>query len=185
MARQFHECRTLLQNTSLTVECPVPPRGGATLCCLGQCCFVNRSRREVWENWFFWFALFILLVLILSSILSIISNICKKRHQNLIRIGHATFPQSSPVGSMSGPGGIIQPHVLYNDPKTRGIPHGRGQFTPNECLKVEDLAGPLAPPYPPIEPISVVRGTAPPLGYRQTQNYTELVLPPGFTDGKR
>ncbi|KAI5751346.1 hypothetical protein M8J77_006584 [Diaphorina citri] len=183
MARHFHECKTLLQNISLTIECPVPPRGGATLCCLGQCCFVNRSRREVWENWFFWFALFILVLLILSSLLSIITSTCKKRHQNLIRIGHATFPQSSPVGSMAGPGGIIQPHVTYNKTREQQLAHG--QFIPNEFLKVEDLAGPLAPPYPPIEPISVVRGTAPPMGYRQTPNYTELVLPPGFTDGKR
>lgn len=74
------------------------------------------------------FALFILIVLIIFSLLSVVSTSCKKRHQNLIRIDHATFPQTSPVGSMPGPGGIIQPHVVYNKPREQY--QGPGQFMP-------------------------------------------------------
>lgn len=47
---------------------------------------------------------------------------------------------------------------------------------------VEDIAGPLSPPYPPIQQVTIVRGSAPPLGFRQTNHYTELVLPPGYVD---
>lgn len=49
-------------------------------------------------------------------------------------------------------------------------------------LMVEDFTGPLSPPYPPVQQVTIVRGSAPPLGFRQTNHYTELVLPPGFVD---
>ena len=42
------------------------------------------------------------------------------------------------------------------------------------------LASPLSPPYTPIKPVTIIRGSAPPMGYRQTSTYTELVLPPGY-----
>lgn len=55
-------------------------------------------------------------------------------------------------------------------------------FSSFEELKVEDVAGPLSPPYPPVQQVTIVRGSAPPLGFRQTSSYTELVLPPGYVD---
>lgn len=49
-------------------------------------------------------------------------------------------------------------------------------------LNVEDFAGPLDPPYPAVQPVTIVRGSVPPQGFRQTTSYTELVLPPGYVD---
>ena len=51
---------------------------------------------------------------------------------------------------------------------------------------VEDVAGPLEPAYPPMQPVAIVRGrgslSLAPGHYRQTDTYTELVLPPGYVD---
>jgi len=49
-------------------------------------------------------------------------------------------------------------------------------------MHVEDFAGPLDPPYPAIQPVTIVKGNVPPQGFRQTTSYTELVLPPGYID---
>jgi len=49
-------------------------------------------------------------------------------------------------------------------------------------MNVEDFAGPLDPPYPAVQPVTIVRGSVPPQGFRQTTSYTELVLPPGYVD---
>ena len=49
-------------------------------------------------------------------------------------------------------------------------------------MNVEDFAGPLDPPYPAVQPVTIVRGNVPPQGFRQTTSYTELVLPPGYVD---
>jgi len=49
-------------------------------------------------------------------------------------------------------------------------------------MNVEDFAGPLDPPYPAVQPVTIVRGSIPPQGFRQTTSYTELVLPPGYVD---
>ncbi|KAJ1525468.1 hypothetical protein ONE63_010278 [Megalurothrips usitatus] len=46
----------------------------------------------------------------------------------------------------------------------------------------EDVAGPLEPAYPPMQPVTIVRGPLPEGGYRHTETFTELVLPPGYVD---
>lgn len=64
------------------------------------------------------------------------------------------------------------------DPYSDPLAVSEGHKIPFRCEK--HLASPLSPPYTPIRPVTIIRGSAPPLGYRQTSTYTELVLPPGY-----
>lgn len=63
-----------------------------------------------------------------------------------------------------------------------------GSADADDCENVddddmEDVAGPLEPAYPPMQPVTIVRGTLPEGGFRRTDAYTELALPPGcFVD---
>lgn len=65
--------------------------------------------------------------------------------------------------------------------------HGREDSLDDEAevgadAQDEPVAGPLEPAYPPMQPVTIVRGTPPEGGFRQTDTYTELALPPGYVD---
>ncbi|RZF32412.1 hypothetical protein LSTR_LSTR001876 [Laodelphax striatellus] len=177
MARPSYMCNLLLKNITLPPDCQT----ASTVCCVGQCCFVNRHRKEVWENWYFWFVVILICLLVVTSFISYLAGSCKRKRHRLIRIRHTSRSAgSAPAAAVCGPEGIIQPHLLYNKKPRQ---HHTAFISNNpEDLKVEDVTGPLSPPYPPVQQVTIVRGSAPPLGFRQTSTYTELVLPPGYVD---
>ncbi|KAK3921325.1 Glucose-6-phosphate isomerase [Frankliniella fusca] len=109
------------------------------------------------------------------------------------------------VTAVTGPDGLIQPYVEGGLPaevaaryKTQGPqgtatvifrgPDSLGAETEGEAeadvdgVATEAVAGPLEPAYPPIQPVTIVHGPLPEGGYRQTETYTELVLPPAYMD---
>ncbi|XP_034255810.1 uncharacterized protein LOC117653908 [Thrips palmi] len=117
---------------------------------------------------------------------------------------------SAPVTAVTGPDGLIQPYVVGGLPaevearyKTQGPQgtetaifrrHSRndslgpstgsadGEDDDVDDADLGDVAGPLEPAYPPMQPVTIVRGTLPEGGFRRTDTYTELVLPPGYVD---
>ncbi|XP_075237284.1 uncharacterized protein LOC142333723 isoform X2 [Lycorma delicatula] len=128
------------------------------------------------------FAMVLVCLLIVTSFISYLAGSCKRKRHRLIRIRNTSRSAgSAPTVAVCGPEGIIQPHLLYN--KKHNQNHHTAFISHDmEELKVEDVAGPLSPPYPPVQQVTIVRGSAPPLGFRQTSTYTELVLPPGYVD---
>ncbi|XP_068086665.1 uncharacterized protein [Anabrus simplex] len=150
----------------------------ATICCTGICCFINRHQRELWETWYFWFGVVLIFLFVLTSAFSYMVTSCKRKQQNLIRIRNITTPGAPSITTISGPGGIIQPQVNYKGQ----LGMQATAFIGSPEMYLEDYASPLDAPYPPVQPVTIVRGTVPPQGYRQTNQYTELVLPPGYVD---
>ncbi|XP_069685873.1 uncharacterized protein [Periplaneta americana] len=178
MARFVYECSNYYRNLTIPLHCPSEYQ----YCCNAQCCIINRHHKELWETWYFWFGVVIICLFVLTSAFSYLLGSCKRKQQNLIRIRNVSTPATIPViSTVSGPGGIIQPMIQY-----KKKPHRKSMqataFITNSDLRVEDFAGPLDPPYPAIQPVTIVRGNVPPQGFRQTTSYTELVLPPGYVD---
>ncbi|KAG8291822.1 uncharacterized protein LOC124366457 [Homalodisca vitripennis] len=179
MAKNYLECRLLIRNLTNNPEC----QKFNGLCCYGSCCIVARHQRELWENWYFWFIVALVAFLVITSFVSYVAGSCKRKRHHLIRIRNTSSSAASASLSHSGleldPGGIIQPHLAYNKKSTT---RATAIIANPGDLMVEDFTGPLSPPYPPVQQVTIVRGSAPPLGFRQTNHYTELVLPPGFVD---
>ncbi|XP_063232480.1 uncharacterized protein LOC134536617 [Bacillus rossius redtenbacheri] len=165
-----------IYNSSLPVQCRFNRD-----CCFGNCCIVNKDHRELWETWYFWFGVTLIFLFVLTSAASFLLTSCKRKQHNLIRIHNLTSPPGAPaISAVSGPGGIIQPHFAQKGALQE--PVRATAFIGTSDLLVEDFAGPLEPPYPAMQPVTIVRGSAPPEGFRQTTTYTELVLPPGYVD---
>ncbi|XP_018897281.1 uncharacterized protein [Bemisia tabaci] len=184
MSRLIRECNALLQNNSIPFDCTATP-AGTPVCCIGQCCFVTRRKKEFWENWYFWFVVVLMSLLLMTSLFSYLAGSCKKKRHNLIRIHHVLPPSadqhSTSVSVISDADGIIQPRLSYIT-KSRYQDQNASHTALDKQNSVDDFIKPLSPAYPPIQPVTIVRGNVPPMGFRQTSNYTELVLPPGFVD---
>ncbi|XP_054285455.1 uncharacterized protein LOC129002001 [Macrosteles quadrilineatus] len=181
MGMSYLECSLLIHNLTKNPEC----HKFNGLCCYGSCCIVARHQKDLWTNWYFWLVVMLVGLLVFMSFASYVAGSCKRRRHNLIRIRNASCSATAASASLASgygetdPEGIIQPHLSYNKKNS----HRATAIIANPGdLMVEDLTGPLSPPYPPVQQVTIVRGSAPPLGFRQTNHYTELVLPPGFVD---
>ncbi|KAK6619809.1 hypothetical protein RUM44_006208 [Polyplax serrata] len=131
-----------------------------------------------------WFSLGFLVLVVLTSVIVYLVTACKIKQQNLIRIRNSSgnLYEHNAISTVSGPGGIIQPDVrkLTNNtiPSDTTIVPIDGSSAHDSRIRA--YAKPLIPPYPPIEPVTIVKGLAPTEGYRQTDSYTDIVVPPGF-----
>ncbi|XP_046994985.1 uncharacterized protein LOC124606920 isoform X1 [Schistocerca americana] len=179
MAQTVYDCRAieLVAKVVISTKCSTD----IPYCCNNtyRCCVYNRRHEELWETWYFWLGITLIALFVLTSALSYAVAYFKRKQQNLIRIHNVATPSSPPISTVSGPGGIIQPKIDYS---SKGSHLRATAFITSTDLYLEDFAGPLDPPYPAIQPITVVRGSVPPQGFRHTQHYTELVLPPGYVD---
>ncbi|XP_065200747.1 uncharacterized protein LOC135831858 [Planococcus citri] len=193
MAKYLPECREVFRNSSIPHNCLYNNAGETIVCCFKDfkdCCIAGSKKKEFWQNWYFWIALILFVLLILITFISYLNGVFKRKHHNLIRVRHLSARQSSSqpvITAISGSDGIIQPSVRYNVDLMKNQNNPSSNDNPSKCEDrkfsingEKHLADPLSPPYTPIKPVTIIRGSAPPLGYRQTSTYTELVLPPGY-----
>lgn len=180
MSRRGYLCQFPSANRTIVL---VLCRREDEICCDKGCCQLREYYKiELWETWYFWFGLILLLLFVLTSVISYLVTSHRQKQCQVIHIrnlGHLP-PPAALITTITGPGGIIQPHVHYqnevivkdNTKKRNKKSKKEGRMAPkdekkeppdkeiSEAQKVaqgdendETTFGPLSPAYPVFQPL--------------------------------